>query len=87
MNRNSIVPPLAAAVLAIVSAPACLAQVFQTGDVITYSQAAWGDPSSQAGMLLAAHYNSVYAGTFGVLEAGIPGAAGSRCSSRVGRLS
>jgi hypothetical protein len=82
MHRTSIVPPLAVALIAIVFASAigpvstCLAGTFKAGDFITYTQSSWGDPASQAGTLLAAQYNSVYASTFGILEAGIPGAAG-----------
>jgi hypothetical protein len=75
MRPNFIFPPLAATVLAIVSTSVCLAQ-FQPGDVITYTQSSWGDPASEAGMLLADHYNSIYATTFGVLEVGIPGTTG-----------
>jgi hypothetical protein len=54
------------------------ATLFQVGDVITYSQDAWGDlptPSNAAGLLLA-NYDTVYASKFGVIEVGIPGSAG-----------
>jgi hypothetical protein len=53
-----------------------LAQTWQTGDVITYSQESWGNPANTAGQLLTASYNSVYTSTFGVVEVGMPGEAG-----------
>ena len=48
------------------------------GDVITYSQATWGDVPSggNPAAVLLANYFAVYAATSGVLEVGIPGAAG-----------
>lgn len=51
---------------------------WQAGDLITYSQSLWGDAPEpgNAAELLNANFDSVYASTFGVLELGIPGAAG-----------
>jgi hypothetical protein len=53
-----------------------LAQPWHDGDVITYSQDSWGTPSSAAGQLLSALYDTIYFSTFGVLEVGLPGPAG-----------
>ncbi len=44
---------------------------WQEGDLITYSQAAWGGAD-----LLLGNYSALYSSNFGVLEVGIPGAAG-----------
>jgi CSLREA domain-containing protein len=49
---------------------------WSNGQVITYIQNDWGNPSSTAGTSLNNHYNTVYAPTFGVVEVGLPGAAG-----------
>ena len=51
---------------------------WKDGDVITYSQGAWGDTPSgtNAAAILQSHYDTVYASSFGVLEVGIPGSAG-----------
>ena len=46
---------------------------FQPGNVISYNQINWGDPSVAAGVLLSAHYDPVYFPTGGNLEVGIPG--------------
>jgi hypothetical protein len=52
------------------------ATVWQNGDLTTYDQSAWGDPSSIAASNLNTNFNSVYASTLGVVEVGIPGLAG-----------
>ena len=52
---------------------------WQVGDVITYDQEKWGgDPDvvGSAAALLLAHYDAVFAPTFGIVEVGIPGSAG-----------
>jgi hypothetical protein len=49
---------------------------WKTGEVITYSQNQWGEASTPAGALLAAHYNSLYAATGGVLAVGLIGTGG-----------
>jgi hypothetical protein len=54
-------------------APGC---GWHDGDMLTNSQDAWGDPTSGPGVLLAASYDTIYAGTLGVFEIGIPGAGG-----------
>ena len=46
------------------------ATLWQNGDVITYDQAVWGDPTTTAGSNLNTNYNSVYASTLGVVEIG-----------------
>jgi hypothetical protein len=48
------------------------------GDMLTYTQADWGDnpDSNAAATALRDNYDSVYAATFGVFEVGIPGSAG-----------
>lgn len=49
------------------------------GDVITYPQEAWGDlpNGTNAASILITNYSTVYASTFGQIEAGISGAAGN----------
>jgi hypothetical protein len=49
---------------------------WQAGDVISYTQATWDEIQGPAGALLLVGYNVVYLTTFGVMEIGIPGAAG-----------
>ena len=49
---------------------------WKEGDMLTFTQSAWGDPASAAGAVLAANYNSVYRATGGVLEVGIAGSGG-----------
>jgi hypothetical protein len=49
---------------------------WHTGDLTTYDQSAWGDPTSIAATTLTSDFNSVYASTLGVVEVGIPGTAG-----------
>jgi hypothetical protein len=53
---------------------------FTNGDFITFGQSDWGDASgidgTDAAVLLAANYDSVYASSSGVLEVGIPGPGG-----------
>src|SRR5215469_14729516 len=49
-------------------APASAA--WQTGDVITFAQDAWGDPPSTAAGILIANFENVY---LNQLEVGIPG--------------
>jgi hypothetical protein len=46
------------------------------GDLTTYDQNFWGDPTASAASILEADYNTVYASTLGLVEVGIPGAAG-----------
>ena len=48
---------------------------WEDGDMLTYTQEVWGNPTSAAGILLVDHFDSVYAATT-VLEVGIAGAAG-----------
>jgi len=55
---------------------AARATLWNAGDMLTNSQGAWGGPTSTAGALLAANYDTIYASTLGVFEIGIPGAAG-----------
>ena len=43
---------------------------FQNGEFFTYTQASWGDSIQQGGMILVAHYDTVYSSTFGQLEVG-----------------
>lgn len=47
--------------------------VWSNGDVITYTQGGWGEPTAVGGQALAASYVTVYAATAGVLEVGLPG--------------
>ena len=51
---------------------------WQPGDVITYPQEMWGANPAAGGpaALLFVNYISVYTSTFGVMQVGIPGAAG-----------
>jgi hypothetical protein len=49
---------------------------WEDGHIITHTQVGWGDPSSVPGILLNNRYDFVYAGTGGLLEIGIAGAAG-----------
>ena len=51
---------------------------FTNGDFVTYNQGTWGDTqnNTNAAVLLAANYDSVYASSSGELEVGIPGSAG-----------
>jgi hypothetical protein len=49
---------------------------WKDGDVITYDQAAWGDPLTPAASDLNTNYNSVYASTLGISEVGIAGTSG-----------
>jgi hypothetical protein len=48
---------------------------WKDGDVVTYNQAAWS-ALPQAATALQNNFATVYASTFGVLELGLPGAAG-----------
>lgn len=77
MSRSGAVGSLVA-VLFLCAAPASAIPIWQDGDVITYSQASWGDVPSgnNPPAILLANYFTVYAATSGVLEVGIPGAAG-----------
>ena len=49
---------------------------WEEGDMLTYVQDQWGDDAHPAGALLQAHYDSVYASTFGALAVGILGVSG-----------
>lgn len=49
---------------------------WQEGEVITHIQSIWGSPGEGANLVLTTYYNFVYESAFGVLEVGIPGAAG-----------
>jgi hypothetical protein len=53
----------------------CLRCVWGDGDMVTYTQGSWSDYPAAA-TLLVTNYQAIYAATFGVLEIGIPGAAG-----------
>ena len=64
----------------IAAAPACPNGFcgWEDGDVITHPQSSWGatpSPTNAAGLLVA-NYDVVYGATLGVVEVGIPGAAG-----------
>jgi hypothetical protein len=52
--------------------------IWEAGDFTTHTQVQWGDipDGSNAASVLSTNYDQVYASTFGVLEVGIPGAAG-----------
>lgn len=50
--------------------------VWSNGQVITYPQAAWGDPLTSAASILQTNYSTVYASTSGLFEIGIPGPSG-----------
>jgi|WetSurMetagenome_2_1015567.scaffolds.fasta_scaffold30269_3 hypothetical protein len=54
-------------------APGC---GWKKGELLTYNQAEWGDPTGTNAALLQANYSTVYASAFGLLEVGLPGAAG-----------
>ena len=64
--------------LALASANAASATTWHDGDMETFSQTDWGNTPApgNAAALLAANYGAVYAGTAGLLEIGLPGAAG-----------
>jgi hypothetical protein len=47
---------------------------WESGDVVTFTQVAWGTSGSPAAMLLSSRFFSIY--TAGLVEIGIPGAAG-----------
>lgn len=49
---------------------------WQRGDVYTYSHASWGTDEAGTPAFLTLHFNAIYAATGGVLEVGLPGAAG-----------
>jgi hypothetical protein len=49
---------------------------WQNGDLITWTQLPWGDPTYSAGSLLNDQYDFVYGWTGGLLEVGIHGTAG-----------
>jgi hypothetical protein len=53
----------------------CLTTCWDVGDVVTHVQGDWGDPGL-AGVVLAGSFDAVYADSAGVLEVGLPGAAG-----------
>jgi hypothetical protein len=53
-----------------------IAQCWNNGDLLTYDQSAWGDPSTAAASNLNVNFDKVYASTLGVVEAGIPGSSG-----------
>jgi hypothetical protein len=75
---RSVKTTLAAAVLAVALAatPSNDALAWAPGDIIGHIQSAWGDAGQPAGALLMAHYDNVYAATFGLFEIGIPGSTG-----------
>ncbi len=80
MNRKRLVGAYALAlgiVLATVAAPAS-ATIWHDGDLTTFAQGDWGATpnGSNAASLLENNYDAVYAGTMGLFEIGIPGAAG-----------
>ena len=59
-------------VLLLACAGAANADIWHSGDLTTYAQSSWGgDPSFDAGAaLLVASYDTVYAGTFGLVSVG-----------------
>ena len=61
--------------LALAYASPAGATVWSNGDETTYTQTFWSDDPT-ASTILANNYNTVYGSTLGVLEVGIPGAAG-----------
>ena len=75
LNRRSTFA-IVVAVLFCTSINNADASPFQPGDFITYHQTSWGEPTFPGGMTIIAHYDSVYASTFGTLEVGIPGVGG-----------
>ena len=54
----------------------CPVGLWQTGDVLGYSQFSWGEQTQPGGALLYAQYDAVYASTLGEVEVGIPGVGG-----------
>lgn len=54
-------------------APGC---GWEDGEVITFTQTAWGDSAGPEGHLLTANFNTVYASAGESLQVGIPGASG-----------
>jgi outer membrane murein-binding lipoprotein Lpp len=67
-------PRLLALALALAGAAAVHAGSWQPGDLTTYTQASWGgDPSLDPGAaLLFGKYDTVYAGSFGIVSVGSP---------------
>jgi hypothetical protein len=53
-----------------------IAQCWKNGDLISYDQSAWGDPSTAAASNLNVNFDNVYASTLGVVEVGISGSSG-----------
>ena len=49
---------------------------WEDDDVITFIQDDWGSATTSAGILLADHFDNVYASSFGIVEVGIPGMTG-----------
>jgi hypothetical protein len=78
MSRNSYILIFAAiGLLCAIPAPAH-AEPFSPGDFTTFGQGDWGATpnGSNAASRLQNNYDAVYAGTMGLFEIGIPGAAG-----------
>ncbi len=65
-------------VLPLALSGAASATVWKDGDLITWTQGAWGDipTTTNAAGLLNDNYDTVYASTGGIFEVGIPGTAG-----------
>lgn len=55
---------------------ACDGSGWKHGEVTTYSQLSWGEPSMEGGAQIVANYDAVYAGTLGQIEVGVPGSSG-----------
>jgi hypothetical protein len=62
------------ALLAATTMNQAVAFEWHDGDIVTYDQGTWGDPTSAAGMLLDGNFITVFGG--GVFEVGIHGTAG-----------
>src|SRR5437899_6519421 len=65
-------------VLILGHAGAASGTIWHDGDLTTFTQGQWGDipNGSNVASLLQNNYDAVYAGTMGLFEIGIPGAAG-----------
>src|SRR5438132_14151553 len=80
MNRKRLVGACALVlgiVLAAGATPAS-ATTWLAGDLTTFTQSDWGDVpnGSNAASLLDVNYATVYSSTMGLVEIGVPGAAG-----------
>ncbi len=79
LNSQILLSSISAlALMASVQSPAFAQSTFSDNEFVTWSQVAWGDDPTSGDIsgLLEKQFNSVFASTNGLMQIGIPGAAG-----------